>query len=201
MNLLDYAATAVSVGKLSSHVSWGVTLFSSAFTDVRLLSYAGALQRRLKLKLGATRHSLTSEIKIGRIAPKEFVDVVVCGAHLDGQPLNWQLVDRHSVLKKVTKTTANYALYALPDGKRPALGPVRDQTGAAIEVEVWRMPMAQLGSFVAGIPSPLGIGKVTLESGENLPGFICEEGGLTGAEDISRFGSWRTYLAATNKQE
>ena len=201
MNLLDYAATAVSVGKLSTRVSWGVTLFSAAFTDVRLLSYAGALQRRLKLKLGATAHSLASEIKIGRIAPEEFVDVVVCGAHLDGQPLNWQLRDRHSVLKKVTKTAANYALYALPDGKRPALVPVGDQTGSEIEVEVWRMPMAQLGSFVAGIPSPLGIGKVTLESGENLSGFICEEGGITGAEDISRFGSWRSYLAATNKLE
>ena len=92
------------------------------------------MKRRLTLKRGATRHSLTSEIKIGRIAPKEFVDVVVCGAHLDGQPLNWQLLDRHSVLKKVTKTTANYALYALPDGKRPALVPVRNQTGAALEV-------------------------------------------------------------------
>jgi allophanate hydrolase len=58
------------------------------------------------------------------------------------------------------------------------------------------MPMAEFGSFVAGIPSPLGIGKVTLETGDSLPGFICEEGGISGAIDISHFGGWRAYLAS-----
>ncbi len=193
MNLLDYAATAVPVGRLDSGVSWGVTLFSQAFTDIRLLSFSGALHRKLGLPLGATSNTLTSEVKSGRPLPGEFVDVVVCGAHLSGQPLNWQLTDRSASLKTRTKTKAAYELYALPDGKRPALVP--KESGVAIEVEVWTMPMAELGSFVAGIPSPLGIGKVMLESGELLPGFICEEGGTIGARNISQYGSWRAYLA------
>ena len=194
MNLLDYTATAVPVGRLSSEVSWGVTLFSRAFTDIRLLSFSGALHRQLNLLLGATPYLLPPTARSGRAAPQESVDVVVCGAHLSGQPLNWQLQDRGAKFKTKTTTKPAYALFALPDGKRPALVP--QAAGSAIEVEVWRMPMAEFGSFVAGIPSPLGIGKVTLESGESLSGFICEEGGISDATDISHFGGWRTYLAS-----
>ncbi len=194
MNLLDYTATAVPVGKLSSGVSWGVTLFDKAFTDIKLLGFAGALQRALNLPLGSGPHLLAPATTVGRPVPDEVVEVVVCGAHLEGQPLNWQLQDRGAELKLKTHTTACYALFALPDGKRPAL--VQKQRGAAIEVEVWQMPMTEFGSFVAGIPSPLGIGKVALATGDSLPGFICEEGGLEGAKDISHFGGWRAYLAA-----
>lgn len=195
MNLLDYAATAIPVGRLSSKVSWGVTLFGRAFTDIQLLSFAGALQRKLNLTLGATPYYLPpSSAQTGRIVPGESVDVVVCGAHLSGQPLNWQLQDRGARLRMKTRTKASYALFALPDGKRPAL--VQKQPGAAIEVEVWQMPMAEFGSFVSGIPAPLGIGKVALESEECLPGFICEEGGVAGVEDISHFGGWRAFLAS-----
>jgi allophanate hydrolase len=193
MNLLDYAATAIPVGRLSSQVSWGVTLFGRAFTDIRLLSFAGALQRQLNLPLGATSFTLSPQTEnASRLSPEESVAVVVCGAHLSGQPLNWQLQDRGATLKRKTRTTQAYALFALPDGKRPAL--VQAEPGSAIEVEVWQLPMAEFGSFVAGIPSPLGIGKVTLETGECLPGFICEEGGIADAENISNFGGWRAYL-------
>lgn len=194
MNLLDYAATAVPVGRLSSGVSWGISLFAGAFSDIHLLSFAGALQRHLDLPLGATSHTLSSMPTASRVAPAAQVDVVVCGAHLQGQPLNWQLLDRGASLQQQTQTVAGYGLFALPDGKRPAL--VQRDNGAAIEVEVWRMPMSEFGSFVAGIPAPLGIGKVALVTGETLPGFICEEGGIANAEDISRFGGWRAYLAA-----
>ena len=193
MNLLDYTATAITVGRLRSQVGWGVTLFAPAFSDMRLLSVAGALQRHLNLPLGATPHRLAPSAKPGRTAPFKTVDVVVCGAHLAGQPLNWQLLDRGAAFKLLTRTAPAYALYALPDGKRPAL--VQKGNGSAIEVEVWEMPMAEFGSFVAGIPAPLGIGKVTLESGFSVPGFICEEGGIIGARDISQFGGWRAWLA------
>jgi allophanate hydrolase len=194
MNLLDYSATAVPVGRLDSQVSWGVTLCAPAFDDIKLLSYAGALHRELDLHLGATPYQLGERSSVARIAPPAMVDVVVCGAHLQGQPLNWQLLDRGAKFKSLTRTTRDYALYALPDGKRPAL--VQQANGSAIEVEVWQMPMCELGSFVAGIPTPLGIGKVSLEGGMHLPGFICEEGGIEGATDISHFGGWRAYLAS-----
>ena len=67
--------------------------------------------------------------------------------------------------------------------------------GVAIEVEVWRMPVEHFGSFVAGIPAPLGIGKVKLEDGSVVSGFLCETLGVAGAADISSLGGWRQYLA------
>ena len=68
--------------------------------------------------------------------------------------------------------------------------------GQAIEVEVWSLPASEFGSFVAGIPAPLGIGKVALADASQVSGFICEASGLAGAEDISHFGAWRAYLAS-----
>jgi allophanate hydrolase len=68
--------------------------------------------------------------------------------------------------------------------------------GAAIEVEVWNLPQSQLGSFLALIPSPLGLGQITLASGEAVHGFLCEAAALEGAADISHHGGWRAYLAS-----
>ena len=42
----------------------------------------------------------------------------------------------------------------------------------------------------------LGLGKVQLEDGSWETGFICDAWGLDGAEDISRFGGWRAWLAS-----
>ena len=58
------------------------------------------------------------------------------------------------------------------------------------------MPTAALGSFLALIPPPLGLGSVQLADGTWVKGFICEGAGLAGATDISAFGGWRAYRAA-----
>ena len=68
------------------------------------------------------------------------------------------------------------------------------QNGTAIEVEVWSVPCTEFGSFVAGIPAPLGIGKLQLEDGSFVSGFICEGYALEDAKDITEFGGWRAYL-------
>jgi allophanate hydrolase len=61
------------------------------------------------------------------------------------------------------------------------------------------MAASAFGSFVAGIPSPLGIGRIELEDGEWVQGFVCEAWALEGAPDVSRFGGWRAYLASTKR--
>jgi allophanate hydrolase len=68
--------------------------------------------------------------------------------------------------------------------------------GEAIEVEVWSVPAEYFGSFVAGIPSPLGIGKVLLAEGRLVSGFVCESLGVQGAQDITALKGWRAYLAS-----
>jgi len=58
------------------------------------------------------------------------------------------------------------------------------------------LPVSEYGSFVAAIPSPLGIGRVELEDGEWVQGFLCESWAVRGAEEISHLGGWRVYLAS-----
>jgi len=126
------------------------------------------------------------------------IPVVVCGAHLQGLPLNWQLMERGARLLEKTVTSPAYRMYALSGGPPFRPGLVRTEgDGDSIEVEVWSVPAGEFGSFVAAIPAPLGIGKVELQDGRWLPGFICEGYATTGeAADITHHGGWRRYLAS-----
>jgi allophanate hydrolase len=123
------------------------------------------------------------------------VEVAVCGAHMQGLPLNHQLITRGAAFVQRTQTTPAYKLYALPGGPPHRPGMIRVPTGgAAIEVEVWSVPLAEFGGFVAGIGSPLGIGKVELAGGSQVSGFVCESYAADGAKDITSLGGWRRYL-------
>lgn len=193
MNLLDYAAVAVPVGFMSSGLPSGVTLFGRAFTDQYLLSVADALQRQKPLNLPGG-NIIEADIP-AHAAANDRVKVVVCGAHLDGLALNYQLRQRQGYLVEAALSAPAYRLYALADGKRPGMVRVAEG-GRAIAVEVWALPSSELGSFLAGIPAPLGLGKVELEQGQWLTGFICENNGLEGATDITEYGGWRAWLAS-----
>ena len=48
------------------------------------------------------------------------------------------------------------------------------------------------------VGAPLGLGKVQLADGRWETGFICDAYGLDGAEDITRFGGWKAWLASRN---
>ncbi|MDP2227778.1 MAG: allophanate hydrolase, partial [Moraxellaceae bacterium] len=124
------------------------------------------------------------------------ITVAVVGAHLSGMPLNYQLAERHGTLQESTFTSADYRFYALPGTVPPKPGLVKTGNGKPIAVELWTLPLAHFGSFVALIPSPLGIGTLTLEDGRDVKGFICEPWATDGAEDITHFGGWRAYMAA-----
>lgn len=181
MNLLDFAAVAVPAGFYANGVGFGVTLFQRAFTDKFLLSIAALCSECMIL---ATSKS-----------PYTRVPIVVCGAHMEDLPLNWQLVERGAVLIRKTRTAGHYRLYALAGGPPYRPGLKRDGTaGKKVDVEVWSVPAENLGSFVSEIPAPLGIGKVELEDGTWESGFICEPCGLESAIDITETGGWRNYL-------
>jgi allophanate hydrolase len=121
----------------------------------------------------------------------------VVGAHLTGQPLNAQLVERNARLKRTTRTAPGYSFYALANSTPLKPGLVYDGRGAGnIEVEVWEMDAAAFGSFVALIPPPLGIGTVKLADGTGVKGFVCEGYAIEGAENITQHGGWRAWLAS-----
>jgi allophanate hydrolase len=195
MNLLDCAAVAVPAGFRADGLPFGVTLFAPAFHDAALCDYAARLHHASGLTLGATGRSVPPP-RPAASAPDDSIRLVVCGAHLRGLPLNHQLTTRGARLIAATRTAPRYRLYALAGGppRRPGLVRVA-AGGAAIEVEVWELPLAELGGFVAGIPAPLGIGTLELEDGEWHKGFICEPCALDDAMDITAYGGWRAFLA------
>ncbi len=195
MNLLDYAAVAVPAGFATNGLPYGVTLFGPAFSDEALLVYADRLHRALGTPVGTTAR-LPSPLPPRAAA--DAVPLVVCGAHLSGLPLNHQLTERGGRLVAATRTAPCYRLYALPGGPPWRPGLVRVAAGgAAIEVELWSLPAATIGSFLAGIPAPLAIGTVLLADGTQAKGFVCETLGVDGAADITHHGGWRAFLAAS----
>jgi allophanate hydrolase len=217
VNLLDLCGLALPAGFGSNGLPYGVTIFAPAGQDRMLLEVGRRYQRSANLPLGATKFSLPGDSAIparrdssgilpsvpasgiqplrGGVAPNSVL-VAVVGAHLSGQPLNYQLAERNAVLVRTCRTAAKYRLFALPGTKPPKPGLIRVAAGgAALEVEVWQMPIEAFGSFVAAIPSPLGIGSLELEDGTHVKGFTCEEFAVAAARDISAFGSWRKYLA------
>jgi allophanate hydrolase len=165
-NLLGLAALAVPAGMVDG-LPFGVSLVGNGFTDSTL----AAIAQQLPVT----------------------VQIAVVGAHLSGQPLNHELVSRGGLLVQLTKTASAYRLFAL-DTVPPKPGLVRDAGGDAVEAEVWELPVAEFGSFVAGLPSPMAIGKVELADGSWVPGFTCERHALSGAAEITSFGGWRGYL-------
>jgi allophanate hydrolase len=128
----------------------------------------------------------------------DLIPIVVVGAHLSGLPLNHQLTTPGGHLVRKGKTAADYRLFELHNTVPPKPGLVRDPTfsGPGLDVEVWELPPMAFGHFVAQIPAPLGIGKVTLDDGSSVSGFLCEAHAVEGARDITAFGGWRAFLAS-----
>ncbi|HYJ41792.1 MAG TPA: allophanate hydrolase [Steroidobacteraceae bacterium] len=195
VNLMDLAAVALPAGFTPAGLPFGVSLIAPAWSDTDLLALAARAHRTMAATLGATSLPLPPAESLP--AADGAIDVMVCGAHMSGLPLNKQLQERGAWQISTTRTAPVYRFYALPGGPpfRPGLVRVREN-GVAIDVEVWRVPAEHFGSFVAGIPAPLGIGKVKLEDGSEVSGFMCESLGVADATDISALGGWRQYLAS-----
>jgi allophanate hydrolase len=199
VNLLDYAAIAVPAGfRVANRLPFGVTLIGPAFSDFDLAVIAdrlhGALGQGVGCAVGAAAEPPASTVakpSDGRIA------IAVAGAHLTGLPLNRELTDLGAIFLEKTRTASSYRLIALQGTTPPKPGLVHAPgfEGPGIEVELWSLDERSFGRFVAGIPAPMGIGKIKLASGVVVPGFLCEVFALEGGDDITAFGGWRTYVA------
>jgi allophanate hydrolase len=196
VNLMDLSAVAVPAGLRPSGLPFGVTLIGRAFEDGKVAAIADRLHRALENPtIGATGLALPAEPATTPAKPTT-VQVAVAGAHLSGQPLNWQLANRNARFLRTVRTAAGYSLYALTGTVPAKPGLVYDGIGQGlIELEIWELDFAGFGSFVAEIPPPLGIGTVTLEDGGTVKCFLCEPHALRDAEDITVFGGWRNWLA------
>ena len=219
VNLLDLCALAVPCQSRADGLPAGITLIAPSGADHRLAVLGAQIQALFSEMNVAESASIISQGGIDTAsrstlealsggslaAPLPFqeptVALAVVGAHLRGQPLNWQLTEAGARFIQATHTAPIYRLYALRDTKPMKPGLVRvdaaDEqategatehaigrpTGQAIAVEVWEVPLRTFGKFVMDIPAPLGIGtvqlheSVTLTTGlviAHVKGFICE---------------------------
>ena len=193
-NLADLSAIAVPAGFRADGLPFGITFIAPAWHDTALADFAEKWQKHLKLPLGAVAKTLPEANSVMSAPSAQHFRVAVVGAHLTGMPLNFQLTTRQAVHVETTTTSADYALYALPGTVPPKPGLARQEAGQKIIVELWDIPKARFGEFVAEIPTPLGMGNIELADGRWVKGFICEPYGLNGAKNISEFGGWRAYI-------
>jgi hypothetical protein len=117
------------------------------------------------------------------------IQVAVCGAHMSGLPLNSQLTALGGEFVVATTTSPNYELFKLNGFNPPRPGLLRVlENGSEIALEIWQLPIENYGKFVAGVPSPLGFGTLTLVDGSQVQGFMCEAYATQDAINISHLG-------------
>lgn len=198
VNLLDYAALAVPSSIRPDGLPFGITLIGPCASDWQLAELGQRYHQLTGLNQGATENPLPQPQAIAGLRADATVKVAVVGAHLSGMPLNAQLTERGARLLTTAETAPHYRFFALPGTTPPKPGLLRvaDNTGGRIALEIWEMPVAHYGSFVALIPAPLGIGTLQLADGGSVQGFVCEALATQGAQDITALGGWRAYIAS-----
>ncbi|HEV7752654.1 MAG TPA: allophanate hydrolase [Baekduia sp.] len=180
-NLFDLCGVAIPAGQADGG-EFGVTVLARAFAD-RVAADVAALVTGTPAAAAAA------------LAPPG-IELLVIGAHRRGQPLNRQLTERGGRYLATVQTAPAYRMYAL-DTEPPKPGLVRvDGGGEPVEGELWALPPAALGTFLAALPGPMVLGPVALADGRTVVGFGCEPLAVVGAPDITHHRSWPAYLTA-----
>jgi allophanate hydrolase len=198
VNLLDLCGLAIPASMTEAGLPFGITLLAPGGADARLAEVGRVFHADTALPLGALKQPQVPLVSTSLSPADGEIAVAVVGAHLSGLPLNGELRALGGRLLEVTRSAPDYRLYALSGTKPPKPGLLRVDSGkgAAIEVEVWGLPMEAFGRLVAAVPMPLSIGTIKLSDGRGVKGFLVEPAATADARDISNFGSWRRFLAS-----
>jgi allophanate hydrolase len=196
VNLLDLCGLALPAAMRRDGIPFGITLLAPAGRDAQLASLGRVFHADTRLPMGAKGLPQPPLAALPAGASGDQIAIAVVGAHLSGMALNGELKAFGGRLLEASRTAPDYKLYAL-DTTPPKPGMLRVQAGAgsSIELEVWTLPAAAFGKFVAAIPPPLSIGTVRLADGRGIKGFLVEPADINGARDISAFSGWRAFVA------
>ena len=168
-NLLNMCAVAVPENTSDTKLPFGITIFGLANDEGLILETAEEFLN------------------------KESVKLAVCGLHMKGMELESQLIELDAKFLGESKTKESYKLVKLNTiPEKPGLIRVNED-GKSIVVDIYEVPIKNLGEFILKINSPLGIGNIELYDGESVKGFICEGYGELDSEDITKYGSFKNY--------
>lgn len=189
-NLLDMCAVAVPSGTADG-AQFGVSVVARAGADAVALDLARRVTPESPDPVVA---QAPWPVRGGLSA----TPLLVVGAHLRDQPLAWQLEERGARWLGPAATAPLYRLARLhTTPAKPGLVRVGADTGAPIGGELWLVGTAMLGDFLATLPSPMTLGRVTLSDGSEVVGFGCALDAWQAGEDISSYGDWRSYLESS----
>jgi allophanate hydrolase len=196
VNLLDLCGLALPAAIRADDIPFGITLLAPAGQDAQLASIGRVFHADTKLTLGARCVPQPPLAALPTGVRGDEIAIAVVGAHLSGMALNGELKTLGGRLLEAAMTAPDYKLYALQTTPpKPGMLRVEAGAGASIELEIWALPAAAFGKFVAAIPPPLSIGTVRLADGRGVKGFIVEAADVSSARDISTFSGWRAFVA------
>ncbi len=131
--------------------------------------------------------------------PSQNVSLAVNGTLMRGLELNPNLLAVGATFLCEDRTVPAYRLFSIGD-RHPGMYRV-PAGGVAVAVEVWSVPVEGLASILMKEPAGLSIGKVMLASGEETLGVLAEPILCEGQREISQFGGWRAYRAASDESD
>ncbi len=174
-NLLDLCGLALPSGHRRDGLPFGITVAAPAFQEDLLFAFAGVPTKENNRR-----------------------PLAVFGAHMRGLPLEGRLRALGGVFLREDRTAPRYRMAAL-DTLRPGVWQVATG-GAALDLEVWSLPIPAFGFLLAEIPSPLGLGIIRLANDSEVTGFLCEASACEGKTDITPHGGWRAWKTSTAEQ-
>jgi len=121
--------------------------------------------------------------------------LAVNGTLMRGLELNPNMLAAGARFVREDRTDAGYRIWSIGD-RHPAM--LRTPgAGAQVELEIWEVPLAGLASILMSEPPGLSIGKVVLQDGSIVLGVLGEPFLCEGRREITEFGGWRAYIAAS----
>lgn len=123
------------------------------------------------------------------------VPLAVNGTLMRDLKLNPNLLAVGASFLYESETVPTYRLWSIND-EHPAMQRV-PTGGSSVALEVWAVPAAGLAQVLLQEPPGLCVGKVSLSNGEEVLGVLGEAILCAGQREITEFGGWRAYRAAT----
>ena len=200
VNLLGLCAISVPGKSRSDQLPSSITLIAKDNCDALLHRLAADYHQDQCTYLGSKKYEELSDtpkptpLSIEDMLSDNEMAIAAVGAHMRDLPLNYQLTEKGGRFLFATQTAPQYNLYCLQGDSPLRPGLVKYEEGNSIELEIWAIAKDKVGQFLSEIPSPLGLGTISLVDNQHVTGFLCESHGLKGSQDISEFGGWRKFL-------
>ena len=128
--------------------------------------------------------------------PNNSLILAVNGTLMRGLELENNLKAVNAVFLKESQTEKAYRLYTIDD-KYPAM--VKDEQGAAIDVELYEISEEGMQEVLSREPEGLTIKEITLIDGSQVQGVVGLPFIIRNRKEITLYGGWRNYLASKEK--